>query len=447
MVYRVVKSLLILIINNFYRIKVRNGHRVPLKDPLIIVSNHTNAFLDSLSMSIVLKQNMFSLPRGNVFLNSSKVLKWLFTGIGMIPIYRKLEGAENLKRNDETFERCFKIMKDKGTIHIYPEAICIYERKLKSIKKGAARILLGAEERNDYSLNSKVIVCGLIYEEAAQFNTNLLFNFSKPFSLRESIDIYKENNVLGINHLTKKIGEKMLPNIVHVENKQLVNLVRNIELIYRSELAIRNRMDPKNQSHQFFLSKHIANAINYFNSNDIEQLNGLAERIGKYLKTLKRASFLDKDIHHSLGLNHILKGIFLTLLLPFCLWGLINNFLILIISKIIADKVVKRIEFRGSVLFLSGMCSVLLLYPLQMIFFYLYFDSIVYLAIYMLLLPITSRLAFLFSREYVSWFNMFKGYIMKLLRLSEFKNLQKERTALIEELDLMVIGYRKRHLK
>ena len=225
MVYHIIRFLLKLFIHNFYRISIRHGNQAPTDKPLIIVSNHTNAFLDSLCMAIAIKQKMYSLPRGNVFLNSSKVLKWLFNEVRMIPIFRKLEGAENLKRNDETFERCFQIMKDKGTIHIYPEAICIYERRLKSIKKGAARILLGAEERNDFTLGCQVIVCGLIYEEAAEFNSNLLFNFSRPFSIDESIEMYKENNVLGINHLTNLIGKKMLPKMVHVDSKELVDLV------------------------------------------------------------------------------------------------------------------------------------------------------------------------------------------------------------------------------
>ena len=447
MVYKIVKFLLTLTIHNFYRIKIRNANHVPLDTPLIIASNHTNAFLDSLAMAIVLKQNMYSLPRGNLFLSSSKILKWLFEGIGMIPIYRKLEGSENLKRNEETFERCFQIIKDKGTIHIYPEAICIYERRLKSVKKGAARILLGAEERNDFFLNSKVMICGLIYEEASKFNTNLLFNFSRPFSIQKSISIYKENNVLGINHLTQLIGEKMLLNMVHIANKELDALVGHIEIVYGPVLCQEYGFEKENQTHSFLLSREIAKGVNFYYDKDPVSLKRLGGRLAGYFDQLNYCGLKDHQITGVPILRTLIKAALLLLYGPFYLWGVTNHMIPLLASKVIADKVVKRIEFRGSVLALSGLCTLIVFYPLLIFLVFLIFNSLLIALLYGISLPIFGRLAFIISKKYRSAF-LDLWYIYKKIKYTkEIIELKKERENILKDLRVMKDGFRRRHIK
>ena len=84
-----------------------------------------------------------ALPRRSWFLARSDVFrkKWLanfLSFIGVIPIYRLLEGAENLQRNDETFDKCSKMLEQKKAIIIFSEGLCIQERRLRKLKKGTA---------------------------------------------------------------------------------------------------------------------------------------------------------------------------------------------------------------------------------------------------------------------------------------------------------------------
>ena len=447
MVYHLVRFIFFLAIHNFYRIKVRHGNLVPTDKPLIIASNHTNAFLDSLSMAITIKQKMYSLPRGNIFLTSSKMLTWLFNEIRMIPIFRKLEGSEHLKRNDETFERCFQIIKDKGTIHIYPEAICIYERRLKSIKKGAARILLGAEERNGFSLGSQVIICGLIYEEASRFNSNLLFNFSRPFSIDQSIAIYKENNVLGINHLSNLIGEKMLPNMVHIENKQLDQLVSQVEIVYKTDLCAQYGFNQRNQSHGFFLSREIANGINFHYQLNPDHLFEVGGKLSSYLNGLKTLGVKDHQVYGFSYMRTLLYSIAFLLFSPLYVWGMLNHLIPLLACQRIADNVVKRIEFRGSVLLLSWVCILLVYYPLMILLSYLITKSLVISVIYGMTLPILGRIAFLFSRACVELGSDILFMIKSLgirIKIREFKS---QREKVLTDLNYLKNEYRNRHTK
>lgn len=55
--------------------------------------------------------------------------------VGIIPIYRLLEGAEHLSKNDITFDRCSKMLSENKSIIIYSEGLCIQERRLRKLKK------------------------------------------------------------------------------------------------------------------------------------------------------------------------------------------------------------------------------------------------------------------------------------------------------------------------
>ena len=151
----------------FRRIQFSNFDRIPEGVPLILTSNHQNAFIDALVIVVFTDRPIYFLPRGDVF--NTPFRRWIFNLFKMIPIYRLEEGAELLHKNEETFQKCHDVLKRNNTLQVFPEGICIQERRLRPLRKGAARIAFGAEEKSDFMLGSSVICVGLNYSKPDKF--------------------------------------------------------------------------------------------------------------------------------------------------------------------------------------------------------------------------------------------------------------------------------------
>lgn len=169
MFYAILRYLMRLTTSVFFRnIVIRNPDLVPAKGPLMILSNHPSTFMDPIVVATVLDRRVFFLAKGELF--SNKFTRWLFPKLNMIPVYRKQDDPAQMKKNKETFAKCFDHLDKGGSILMFPEGISITERKLKPLKTGAARIVLGAESRADFKNGIKILCVGLNYQNPHKFN-------------------------------------------------------------------------------------------------------------------------------------------------------------------------------------------------------------------------------------------------------------------------------------
>ena len=67
------------------------------KGPLLLACNHPNSFLDSVLLDILFEQPLWSLARGDAFIN--KRVSRFFNAVRIMPVYRTSEGKENLSGN------------------------------------------------------------------------------------------------------------------------------------------------------------------------------------------------------------------------------------------------------------------------------------------------------------------------------------------------------------
>jgi 1-acyl-sn-glycerol-3-phosphate acyltransferase len=162
---------------HFKRIFIQSLQHVPRKGAAILACNHPNSFLDAIVVALVLKRNIHFLVRSDVFRKplAAAILKRL----NMIPIYRLEEGAENLERNKGTFDLCNSIL-DKGEIIlIFSEGNCVVEKRLRALRKGTARIWLGAMEQRGWTNPIPVIPVGINYTHPYYFRSELMLNFGE----------------------------------------------------------------------------------------------------------------------------------------------------------------------------------------------------------------------------------------------------------------------------
>jgi 1-acyl-sn-glycerol-3-phosphate acyltransferase len=144
------------------------------KGPLLLACNHPNSFLDSVMLDILFEQPVWSLARGDSFINTT--VNRFFNGVRILPMYRTSEGAGNLSENYKTFEACLKIFKENGIVHIFSEGKCINEWHLRPLKKGTARLAIKAWKEN---IPLKVLPTGINYSSFRRFGKNIFINFGE----------------------------------------------------------------------------------------------------------------------------------------------------------------------------------------------------------------------------------------------------------------------------
>ena len=191
------------------------------KGPLLLACNHPNSFLDSVILDVLFEQPVWSLTRGDAFVN--KPVKKIFYALKMLPVYRTSEGTENISGNYKTFNDCLEIFREKGVVQIFSEGICINEWHLRPLKKGTARLALKTWESN---IPLKVLPVGINYSSFRRFGKNIFINFGEiitkndiEWEIAEGLRYQSFNNrlreqlsqlVFEINNADKKKQEKLL---------------------------------------------------------------------------------------------------------------------------------------------------------------------------------------------------------------------------------------------
>lgn len=178
--------------------------------PLLIAANHPNSFLDAIILATLFNRPVYSLARGDVFIN--KFYKRLLLSLNMLPVYRISEGAENLEHNYTTFSSCIDIFKKNGIVLIFSEGRCINEWHLRSLKKGTARLAISAWQQ---AIPLKVIPLGINYSSFRIFGKNVILNFGELIekeSFNEAIPAGQ-----GINTFNEKLQKQLKRLVIEAE--------------------------------------------------------------------------------------------------------------------------------------------------------------------------------------------------------------------------------------
>ena len=230
MLYRIFKIGAFLAIKIYCKKTVANFDKdFTLLNPTIIASNHPNSFFDAILIAVHYPKPIYFLARGDAF-KKPLVAKFL-DALHLIPIYRLSEGKKDLSKNDATFKKCISLLYQNQTILIFSEGLCVNEWKLRSLKKGTARLALMAIK--DGVQNLKIQPTNLNYssfnknpkEVEINFNTDFQrdiifhqkefefyrnFNLSLEKGILDKIILQNESKNIKIFNESKNIFKKVL---------------------------------------------------------------------------------------------------------------------------------------------------------------------------------------------------------------------------------------------
>lgn len=343
-------------LNFFYRFRrrvhVEGLENVPRDRPVLLCSNHTNAFMDALIVAISVPQKTRFLVRSDVFRKKwqAKALEFLY----LIPIYRIQEGVENLSKNDETFDQCAKHLGNGDTIIIFSEGICIQERRLRKLKKGTARIAFGSEEQHDFKLGVVIVPVGINYNaEPWRLRRRAHVRFGKPFEVKKYEERYRTEKAKAINQFTADLEQQMKDQLVIINEPVNDQLVADLENLFLEEFSVAAKRDPRNQRETHHTSVEIAERLNKAMPVNPAAVETLREDAKTYFAALKKHNFRDwlfrdeKLQRLNFGMT-LIGAIALLLFLPVFAAGLLINALPFFWPYRMANKTVKNKEWHAS---------------------------------------------------------------------------------------------------
>ena len=433
MLYRIFIWLFSLTIKGYFRsIYIKGMEHIPDSCPKIFVANHNSAFMDPILLAVHIKQQLYFLARGESF--QSKIISKLFRFLHMIPIYKPEISPDEVHKNKMIFQKCFDHLKDGKSILIFPEGISKTERNLRKIKTGVARIALGAEHQNSFDLNTKIVPIGINYSNPHYFRSDVFIYFGKPITVKDYEKEYQLDDIQAVTGITNDIKKSLEDLVVIVKDKKLDKLIRQIEILYRSNLRVRNKSEHK-AAQDFYLSQEIVKAVEYYYKVRPQKMFLFENKIDKYLRTLKQLKIRDTQIRSSkIKLQLISNTLYFIFGFPFFLYGYLVNIIPFTAADYLSKKVTVRKDFIGSMKIAFGMFVFFVFYILEIIIFSSFAHWYWWIVFALSLYPLG-----LFTVNYIKNYYLFRGnfrYIYLFIRKSYLiTELQITRKEIIKELE------------
>jgi len=354
----------------FKRLQTHNKSLLNIDEPIIYVANHPNTFMDPIIVAALSKKRVHFLSNGSVF---NRFTRPIFKFFNMIPIYRKSDKSDKpvsqAELNKMSFQKCYDFLAQKGTLLIFPEGTSIIERRLREIKTGTARIALGAEYENNFSLGLKIVPIGINYSHADKFRSEVFVNIGEPILLSHYKQTYNPENFEAIETLTKEIEDRLSELIIITEDEHQDVLVSNIEKLYKNTLFEEFEL-PEKKYDEFVVVKEIVNAVRHFEQKDENYFRNLRIQTDNYLENLSVLGLSDEVFqrsHKKSILGYFIGSIILLILgFPLYLVGLVGNYIPYILPSQIARLISQDITFKAPLMMVSGIFTFPIVYGVSM---------------------------------------------------------------------------------
>ncbi|APZ46593.1 acyltransferase [Polaribacter reichenbachii] len=202
---------------NFYakEIKISGKENIPKKGAVLFAINHPNALMDPLFVTTFNPRENHFLVRADVF--KKPLIKKALASLNLMPIYRIRDGIKQLSNNEEVFEKCFKILKNKETLIIFPQGGHSRDRNIKPLSKGFTRIVFGALEQNP-DLEITVIPVGITYQNSSSYPAKVCVQFGEGIHSRAIFNANEKPK--AINTIKRLVSEQLQKLTVHIPDDE-----------------------------------------------------------------------------------------------------------------------------------------------------------------------------------------------------------------------------------
>jgi 1-acyl-sn-glycerol-3-phosphate acyltransferase len=173
---------------------------------VLLVPNHSNAFVDPLVILIALRRRV-TITGKNVLVQNP-LLGLLIKGLGVVTFHRRADvgkGAD-LRANVRSLERCREVLAEGRALCIFPEGVSHSDPQLRRFHTGAARIALDFVRKDGNPGGLRIVPVGLLYTEKDQFRSGVWLRFGQRIDAALWLANHPEG---GPAELTAEIQERV----------------------------------------------------------------------------------------------------------------------------------------------------------------------------------------------------------------------------------------------
>jgi len=429
----------------FRKLEISGADNIPATGPVIFASNHPHSITDALILGLGAGRMLHFVAHSGLF--RSRFKSWFLRSSGVIPVYRPRDVSTAADQNVTMFAACHRLLAEGGAIGIFPEGTSAEERRVQKLKTGTARIALSAEQEAEWRLGVTIVPVGLNFESRSRFRSRVLLRFGKPLIMADYRGDYLDDPVETVNRLTRELQEALRRRVVNVEHIDFLELVSDVETVYKGELLTRDGLVIPGDSHfkrDQQVTREIARALDYFYERSPDVIWGLSRLMRRYHRTRRMLRLKDELLRTERGPTVRGEAWRFAAIgavgLPLALYGSVGNIIPYKLTDRLANRLAPDLTKVHSYQFVVGAALFL---PWYVVGLYLVEG---WLGIWgAVAAAVTFPLAGLFAREYgrrmktrrrmmrMAWLELLQGYRLKELR--------RQRRRLISELDAALDEY------
>lgn len=438
MIYAILKKLMTFLVYVFYRrIVNENAQRVPSEGPVLLASNHPNTMMDPLLVALGSGRNPHFLGKSTLF--KTRIARWFFKVVHVIPVYRKQDAESEMGKNAEVFEKCYQSLEEGNALVIMPEGISQLDGTLHELKTGIARIGLGAEKRNNFELGITIVPAGINYSSPTDFFSDVHCRYGRPIHLKDYQALYENDEYEAVYAVTDQVREALTKLTTTVESSDTADALKSLKKIYKMELVVDLGLEEEIRHHDFSVTRGMADAINWYYKTYPESFQNLDRQMSRYLAKIEGMELRDDLLstapgqrtfaRRAMGLAGVILG------LPLYFWGVLNNYLPFRVPAWVIRILKPSLEYTSTFKLISGFLAFTLFYTLQSILFYWIIGSGPWTTIYLITLIPFGRFALYYHdtmRRYRQHLRLLTLFINRKTLMME---IIQERSELIQALD------------
>lgn len=262
LLYHLVRPLAALSLRNFYgNIDIVGRENIPKDRPVILAANHPTTFIEPCIMACFMDRPLHFLVRGDFF--KKPIFAKLLRNLHMLPVYRMKDGGyQNIKQNYETFRACFEALSARKTLMILAEGRCIHEKRLRPLRKGVARIALGALDHDPAMGDVLIVPVGVNYTHAERTRSTVMIRIGEPMSAAAYLSSFREQPNQAISQLTEDLADRLREHVIHVANPADDTLAENLLEVSRSLGGKARRQGITHDGQQLAREKSVIDGLN-----------------------------------------------------------------------------------------------------------------------------------------------------------------------------------------
>ena len=431
MLYRILRFIIGNGMRLYYReIKVKGKHELNQNGPMIIVANHPNTLIDAWVIAYHVKKPVYYLTKGTFFNSSFK--KWILSQLYMIPINRPIDAKTSGVDNRNSFEACYEVLENGGTLVIFPEGNSMMENTLRDLKTGAARIALEVQKRNNLKQDIKICPVGFFYSKGHRFRSSILANVGETFKIQQYAANYLDEPIETSKKVTNQIKEAIEQLIIGTDHQEQEIFIERILQALQTFKKFKN-IEIKQQEY-----KIVKQRVQEFQINEPNFYLELEAKLEKLEWAINHLNIHPKAILEAKNESYLLRFLLRPLLiltgLPIFIFGALFHIIPFKLTQLLMPKMVTTKEYYAPVAILLG----LILYPLNYLAIFIFFKyyflwSTLFLVCSIPLIAATGIFAFHFS-----------NYLKLVRSRSVFLISKKSDKALLSEIEDTVENLRER---